>query len=375
MKRVLILSFSPIATDPRVMRQIQALRGTHALTVAGFGPAPEGGGLEFHDVAAPPVGPAAKLAKAAMLLAGFFEAYYWRIAAVRRTLAAMDGCRFDLVVANDVSALPVGLAVAKGAPLLLDAHEYTPREFEDRWRWRVFFQRYYTYLCRSYLPRTAAMTTVCEGIAMEYRRFGVQPGVLLNCPAPQDLPVRPVNPQRIRLIHHGIAATSRRMELTLELMQYLDERFTLDLMLMNSEPAYMRKLREHAARDSRIRFRDPVPMQEIAATIAEYDIGVFLLPPVNFNYHFALPNKFFEFVQARLAVAIGPSPEMARIVRQYGFGVVADNFDPRELARRLMALERADIEAMKRCSDAASRELNAEHVAEAFRGHVERLTA
>ena len=41
------------------------------------------------------------------------------------------------------------------------------------------------------------------------------------------------------------------------------------------------------------------------------DVGVFCMPPINVNARYALPNKFFDFVQARLAVAVGPAEEMA----------------------------------------------------------------
>ena len=37
----------------------------------------------------------------------------------------------------------------------------------------------------------------------------------------------------------------------------------------------------------------------IVRTINQFDLGVYLLPPVNFNSAHALPNKFFEFIQAR----------------------------------------------------------------------------
>lgn len=372
MKRALVLSFSPIRTDPRVMRQLLALQGRYHVTVAGFGPAPAGD-WTFHDIAAAPATLAGKAFKAALLFAGFHEAYYWRMSYVRNVLAKVRPGEYDVVIANDVNSLPVALKLAQGAPVLLDAHEYSPKEFEDLWRWRMFFARFYAYLCWKYLSRVAAMTTVCQGIADEYRQFGVQPHVVLNCPARQELPVRTTDPARIRLVHHGVTIRSRKLELMVEMMRHLDERYTLDLMLVDSNPAYMAELRALAAGDPRIRFREPVPMQEIAATIHEYDIGVFLLPPVNFNYRMALPNKFFEFVQARLAVAIGPSPEMARLVRQYGFGVVADSFDARELADRIAALAPADIDAMKRRSDEASRELHAGRAAELFTAEVARL--
>ncbi|WBY00729.1 glycosyltransferase [Ramlibacter tataouinensis] len=374
MKRALVLSFSPIRSDPRVMRQVEALRGSFELTVAGFGDKPAGD-FAFHDIGAAPAHLAAKACKAALLFTGLHEAYYWRMTYVRNTLAALRGEQFDLVVANDVVALPVALKVAAGAPVLLDAHEYSPKEFEDMWRWRVFFARFYTHLCRRYLPRTSAMTTVCEGIAQEYAQFGVAPRVVLNCPAQQALPVRPVDPARIRLVHHGVTIRSRKLELMIEMMQHLDSRYTLDLMLVNSNAAYMRELRQLAADDARITFREPVPMQQIAATINEYDIGVFLLPPVNFNYRLALPNKFFEFVQARLAVAIGPSPEMARLVKRYGFGIVSESFDARDLAARIAALQPADIERLKERSDLASAELNAARAGEIFNAEVMRLAA
>ncbi|HEX2544585.1 MAG TPA: hypothetical protein VHL79_06895, partial [Ramlibacter sp.] len=154
MKRALVLSFSPIASDPRVMRQVQALQGRYALTVAGFGAAPAG---ELEFVALEPEAPSrtGKLVKAATLLGGLNEFHYWRMPLVQRTLAALQGRRFDVVVTNDIIALPVALKLANGTPVLLDAHEYAPREFEDLWRWRVFLQRFYTHLCRRYLPRVA----------------------------------------------------------------------------------------------------------------------------------------------------------------------------------------------------------------------------
>lgn len=371
-KRVLILSFSPIATDPRVMRQIQALEERFDLTVAGFGPNPFGN-FVFHDVSAAPASVTAKILKSILLLGGLNEFHYWRMPFVCNALTALYGQRFDLVMANDVNSVAVALKIAGGAPVLLDAHEYSPREFEDLWRWRLFSQRFYTHLCKRYLPQVAGMTTVCNGIAQAYSQFGVEPVVLPNCPLAQDLPVRKVDPQRIRLVHHGASIPSRKLELMMEMMKYLDQRYTLDLMLVESNPAYTRHLRALASTDSRISFRAPVPMQQIVSAIHDCDIGVFLLPPANFNYAMALPNKFFEFVQARLAVAIGPSPEMVRIANQYGFGIVSDSFDPREMAARIALLSAMDIDALKLKADAAAQELNAARTVEILIQQVDRL--
>ena len=116
-------------------------------------------------------------------------------------------------------------------------------------------------------------------------------------------------------------------------------------------------------------------MQGLVRMANHYDIGLFLLPPVNFNWRFTLPNKLFEFIQGRLAIAIGPSPEMARVVRKYGLGVVADDFAPETLAAALNALDGSAIGAFKRASHAAADELCAESNAELMLRVVETAVA
>jgi hypothetical protein len=156
-----------------------------------------------------------------------------------------------------------------------------------------------------------------------------------------------------------MAEPQRRLEDTIDVMRGLDGRFMLDVVLVGN-PGYQQKLRQHVAGDARIRFLPGVPMPELPAFGNAYDIGVYCLPPIHANQELALPNKFFEFVQARLAVAIGPSPEMARLARRHGFGIVADSFEPAALAERLAALTPGDVAALKARAHEAADVLNAE---------------
>lgn len=348
MKKILIITFSHVDDDPRVRRQIEALRRQYAVTVAGRSGSGIQGVEAIHMVPRRK-GLLQKVLGAFMLKTGRFDMYYRGLPDVKDILGKLKGRQFDLILANDVETLPLALKISKGAKILLDAHEYAPNEFEDRWMWSFFARDYTTsYLCREHLPRVHSMVTVCESIADEYaRNFGIpKPQVVLNAPRLQDLKPRAcVEP--IRLIHHGKAIPSRRLELMIEMMDYLGERFTLDFMIIGEDGRYMQALEKKALANPRIRFRPPVPMPEIPSALNGYDVGVFLLPPANFNYAHALPNKFFEFIQARLAVAIGPSPEMARYVRDYGLGVVASDFSAQSLASVLSELTIKDIEAMK----------------------------
>ncbi len=372
-KTVAVLSFTNLETDPRVNRQIRWLASRYSVVAVGLAD-PRIPGVRFVPCRFESRGFAGKLGVLLRLLFRRHEAHYWSQAHHRQARELLSGMTLDAIVANDLEALPVVLAAANGSPVIMDAHEYAPREFDDRLWWRLLVQPYKTALCRRYLPKADAMVTVCGGIATEYhQRFGVQPGVITNAPDYEELEPHPTESTRIRMIHHGGAARSRRIETMVRMMDHLDARFELDLMLVPDAGGYVDELKRLAAGNSRIRFLPPVPMREIARTISAYDLGLYLLEPSSFNNRMALPNKFFEFIQARLAVAIGPSPEMARVVRTHGLGVVADAFTPESLAEALNRLDASQIDAFKARSHAVARELSSERNAEQFLALVERV--
>lgn len=377
MPRLLLLCRFRPSRPIRVMRQYEALSDAHEVHVMGFGKCPPGV-RNFTPVNQPHAGRTVLLRNALRLAFRSYSAYYWPHPQIRalEKAAAQVPPGFDLVLANDVMALPMALRLAGNAPVWLDAHEYASREFEDLWAWRMLLGPFFDATCRDALPRVARMSTVCAGIAREYERcYGVPVSVMPNCPEPQALPVQPTRADRIRLIHHGAAIASRKIEVMIDLMDHLDDRFSLDLMLMEQDPTYLATLKQRAARHTRIRFIPPVPMRDIAAHTNGYDIGLFLLPPTNFNYLHALPNKFFEFMQARLAIAIGPSPEMQALVTELGCGVVSSSFDAADLATHLSRLTAQDIDAMKRASDAASQRFNAAVTRQWLRDEVGSLLA
>jgi hypothetical protein len=364
-EKILIISFSALRSDPRVHRQITALAPAYEVYTLGLS-APAVVGVTHFPVQARPCTSAELAHKAGLLLARRFETYYWRWPGKARQVASIDMQAivrhdFDLIIANDIDALPLGLKLARGRPVLFDAHEFAPREFEDLFTWRLFFMAYKQYLCRTYLRQASAMMTVCDGIAREYERlYGVHPVVITNAAPFADLVLSEVRGDRIRIVHHGGAIAGRKLESMIAMMAHLDKRYSLHLMLVPTRPAYVARLRRLARGDERIFFPPPVPMPQIASALNEFDIGVYMLEPRSFNNKHALPNKFFEFVQGRLAVAIGPSPEMAALVRAHDLGIVTESFEPAEMARRISALTPADIRRYKQNAHVCARELSAE---------------
>jgi hypothetical protein len=150
---------------------------------------------------------------------------------------------------------------------------------------------------------------------------------------------------------------------------------TLDFYLAANDPAYLESLKERAAGAANITFHEPVPFTELVATLNTYDVGLHILAPTNFNNAYALPNKFFEYVQARLGLIIGPSPEMMRILRERDLGAVTADFTAEALAEVLRGLDRATVETWKKDSDAAARDLSAETQTPIWAAAVERIAA
>ncbi len=364
MKTILIISFSNLKNDPRVYRQILFLKEHYQVIAAGLAD-PEIPGVEFIPCTLTKKSLLSRVIKAFLLLTKQYQHFYWFPGYITQILATLSSIKADLILANDIDTLPLAIRLAKvcGAKVLFDAHEYSPRQFEDRFVWKIVFQPYITSICSTYIPQVDGMITVGQAIAEQYEKdIGVKPVVMTNAPFYKDIQpsIHPDNEHRIRLIHHGGANRSRRIQNMIAMMDYLDDRFTLDFLLVPASPGYIEELQQLARNNPRIRFLPPVPMQELVTFSNQYDIGLYLLEPANFNQRYAVPNKFFEFIQARLAIAIGPSMEMAQIVREYDCGVVGDDFSPKTLAKELMKLDHATINGYKQQSHKAAQQLSAE---------------
>jgi len=365
------MSFSPLDRDPRVFRQAMALRNHYAVTAIGYH-RPELRHVctyMIHERQRKNVG--LKLISAMLLAFGRFmpslnELYGRMNTDYIEMLEFCLGNRFDVYHANDPETLPIAVKAARRwkAKVVYDAHEYSPDNVVNRMAPERLFMSYYTWILRKYGRDVQAMTTVSLGIAALYReRFSLNPTIILNAPPYEELLFNPVRNDQIRVVHHGKASARRNLEKAVDLMTLLDKRFSLTFYLVSdSDGNYLRSLKEMAQRKvpNRVFFKDAVDMRYISRELNQYDIGIFLLPWFNLNQKFVLPNKFFEFIMAGLAIFIGPSPEMAQYVKAHECGWVNGSFDLRDCAVKLNALTAGQIEERKRKAVEAAKYLNAE---------------
>lgn len=362
--RFLQIFANSLGRDPRPTRFYSLLRTLGSVTVCA---APPLAGVEppeeFVDLTVPDSLPH-KIRRAVGLLCRRYERDLWTPRR-RAVLDQLRGQDFSAIICQEGLLVPLALAVCearadrgKPCPVILDAREYYPRQFEQSFIWRSVLGGINRYVCRQYFPQLDHIFTVSPGLAQGYREeYGLDCELLPSCPYYQDIAPAPVHGGPIRCIHHGAASSGRKLEVMVEAFRMLEDVATLDVMLVPNEPDYYDKLRQLAGSAGNIRFFDPAPMNEIVHRISGHDVGVFLLPDNTFNHRHALPNKFFEYVQARLALAITPLPDMSAMLRQYDFGVIAEDFTPQAFAAAIRSLTPDSIARYKQHADSAARTL------------------
>lgn len=361
--RLLILSFSPLLSDARVLKQIRLFTPLYDVVTCGYGEAPEGV-VEHWRI--PDELVSGRYDGKPLRLRAYRWAYWHHpvVAHLRRTLPVGT---MDAILADDIDTGGLALHLRPRHGVHADLHEYAPRMNEHLPAWNRWVRPFMSWMVRRYVRRCASVTAVAPHIAEEYqRRFRLRHvGVVVNAAPYHDLAPTPVG-EPLRLVHSGAARSGRRIEDMIEAVAGVPG-LVMDLYLTQNSGPYYAGLLEQAERAENVRILPPVPYAQLIDTLHDYDVGVFSLPPTTFNYEWALPNKVYDFVQARLALVISPSPEMARLVREHELGVVADGFAPADLRRALASLDPSEVARAKRASDAAALPLSAERSMDGWR--------
>lgn len=374
---ILIISFSPINSSPRVRKQVAVLRDKYDLVTAGFGA--EGiPGVQHIELAADPG------LRGIYRIRGLYQIIFllrmFRAFTMNnpRFLDAIDKLSFkkwDVVIAHNSDVVPIARALDPRMGVMCDLHEYAPEQHEPSMQWRFLVLPYIKWLLRHEVKRVAEVVNVGEGIIARYEKeFGIKSTLVTNASPYKDFePTPTVSP--IRLVHSGIPAPERRPEVMIEAVKLSQAPITLDFYFMETDRAYLAKLKELAGSDERITFQKPVPYEELVDTLHSYDLGLGFILPTQFNDEWCLPNKFFDFVQARLGVVIGPSPELAQYVSKYGLGAITKDFSAESLAALFDTLTIEDVDTWKSAAHDCAYELSAEQQSGAWLEGVERIVA
>lgn len=282
----------------------------------------------------------------------------------------------DLIICHGLGYLQLCSYLRTGRrKLIFNAHEYYPAEFEDKPEWKELGEKYKNVL-KDCSQKIDLVFAVNETIGKRYKEeFKVSFVEITNATDHEtDLTPGAIS-EPVKIVHHGVALVNRKIEIMIEAVLKSTVPCELHLILVPTEKEYFEKLVSKYASNKRIIFSETVAVKQISKHLNQFDLGLFYLEPVNYNWKHALPNKLFEFVQARLAIMVSPNPDMKRVVDQYELGWVTKDFTIDALVEAINSITGKKIEWYKNNSQKHSKELSSIKTKQLMLESVEQLCA
>jgi glycosyltransferase involved in cell wall biosynthesis len=319
MARILIIAYTAYARDGRVKRQAEALTGrgdsVDAICLAD-GEVADTHGVNVIGILLPRYRGASKIDYLRSYLNFFSQA---AALAIRRSLKE----RYDIVIACTMpdlailSALPCRLF---GSKLVLDVHDTMPELYLDKFGGRQgrFGARMLMLQERLSARLADRVLAVHDLHAERLHQSGVPQRklvVIANSPDPRIFPVADAKclSHRVRsepgvgpfsIICHGTISRRLGLDTTLAALALLHHRFPLIRLRIIGAGDYLDELKALSRKlriESAISFENPVPIQELAATIGGANVG---LVPHNESSatHLMLPVKLLEYAALGIPV-------------------------------------------------------------------------
>jgi len=250
-----------------------------------------------------------------------------------------------LFVSNDLDTLLANYLASRirQLPHVHDCHEYFRGVPELNGRtgtigaWKKIEDRIF--------PKLHSVYAVNASIAKIYREeYRKEVSVIRN------VPVRKTNmasKNRVDLgipadhkiiLYQGALNVDRGLEEAILAMKFVREKACLLIIGSGDIMNQLKILSAKEGVDEKVIFTGPVALEDLQQYTLMADLGLSIEKDVSLNYHFCLPNKFFDYIQARVPVLVSPLPEMKAIVEEYGIGEMIESHDPQHLANKFDSL-------------------------------------
>ena len=264
---------------------------------------------------------------------------------------------YNVIIIEDLKLVPLVINKKKNSKIIFDAREYYPKQFENSFVFKLIESKFNFRLCYNYLKKTDLILTVSRKIQQEYsNKFNVDVKLIMSAPKFNETVINDINSNKIKIVHHGMANRNRQIEKMINCFKSFNDNFIFDLFLVGDNK-YIEELKLIASDCQRIQIKNPIKHDQIVKTLSSYDIGFFYVEPSTFNLKYCLPNKFFEFIQARLAILTGPSSEMSFLIDKYKIGMYSKKFDTNEIIELVNNMTLDNLKTYKKNTHFAAQNL------------------
>jgi len=282
--------------------------------------------------------------------------------------------------ANDLDTLLPNFIISrlKNRKLIYDSHEYFTESVYKK-RSRMLWER----LEKKLFPRLKNVITVNESIKEVYeKKYKVPVSVIRNVPYQfkkiegAKSVLLPAN-KKI-LVMQGMGLNENRgAEEAVLMMQFLPDDFNLYFIGSGTILDKLKQMVKDHALESKIVFIDALPYGQMMEYTRQCFLGlIFEKIDTSHEHLFALPNKFFDYIHAGIPVLSSRAVEIKSIIEKYRIGDFIDNFDPEEIAKKIIDIssDEENYKAWKLNAAKAASELNWENEEKVLVNFMQRLS-
>lgn len=260
--------------------------------------------------------------------------------------------RYDVIYCRGIWPLPGLLFINQKTKFIFDAHEYFPglEIFKKSWLKRAIWLWFEKHMA----PKASVLITVSEPILKRYTVLypAIKTKLLFHNISQNEVGVKLpksliLDFQLPVILFHGLFMPSRGLENLIKAMEFIDG----GVLLLVGEGILNEKLldtRKDSGLEDKVFFRPLIPNQLLIEFAKQATLGVSLLEPVSKNHKYALPNKFFEYIQAGLPVIVSEDTTLAEYVDNFNIGLTASPSSPEDIANKINRLL-SDNSLLKKC--------------------------
>ncbi len=239
----------------------------------------------------------------------------------------------DILLANDTDTLVANFLVSKlkNKKLIFDAHELFPEVPELQHR--PFVKRIWELIENSIFPHLQYSYTVCDSIADYYKhKYNIDMKVVRNVPYYEQYSVDNVEVKSEKIIlYQGAINVGRGLEWVIDAIPLIDNAKLVIIGDGDIKNELIKKV-ELANLTQRVLFVDKMLPEHLKEYTKQATIGLCLLENTGLSYYYSLPNRIFDYIQARIPILATSFPEISKIVGNYKTGILINHYEPEYLA-------------------------------------------